>query len=103
MDRYVDLTDDICQNFISLDSMDEKIIPVFMEVLYVPKLDIEALYVDKLDIGNLPVIQQIKKVLLYGFAHKVDRKIIIEYLNIDGFLEKRIYSELDCPNLYYRL
>ena len=92
MDRYVDLTDDICQNFISLDSMDEKIIPVFMEVLYVPKLDI----------GNLPVIQQIKKVLLYGFAHKVDRKIIIEYLNIDGFLEKRIYSEFDCPNLYYR-
>ena len=87
--RYIDYTENRKYLVrVSYYDLDFKIIPIYMRCFYG--------YNDTKEF-------KFKEILLSGYAYKNDDQcVIIEYLNLDGYLEKRIYDERNIPLIFHR-
>lgn len=94
MERYTELTDEIKQHYISCRQITKDILPIYIEVLYIPNFEFNDFE------NNNPV--NIKHILLSGYIWSYCYNIYVEYLNLDGYLETRIYNEYNLPNIYER-
>ena len=83
--RYIEYTEN-CKDLARIYDLDSNPIPVYMRVFYG--------YFDKKSFKS-------KEILLSGYTYKNDNQhVIIEYLNLDGYLEKRIYDNV--PLIFHR-
>ena len=98
--RYVELTKEIEYDYIWKESIETgKIIPVYLEVLYIPEFHLDPNF----DFDNpLNNTTNIKRVLLKGYAYRKGYYIYVEYLNLEGYLETRVYCDEDYPKIYLR-
>jgi len=83
--RYEELTDEIRHHQLGKYDITENKKAVYIEALYMPYLQ-----------------SDVKNILLLGYAWRYEDYIYTEYLNLDGYLEKRIYSDYDFPKIYLR-
>ena len=101
-ERYVELTNEISKRYLHKQQINKDIIPVYLEVLYIPEFN-KKLFLEH-DYTSPPkdLVAPVKKVLLSGYAWRKYNYIYVEYLNLDGYLEMRVYSDQDYPNIFLR-
>ena len=100
--RLSTLTDEISKRYLHKQQITKNIIPVYLEVLYIPEFN-SKLFLEH-DYTSPPedLVSPVKKVLLSGYAWRRYNYIYVEYLNLDGYLEIRVYNEYDYPNIFSR-
>jgi len=101
--RYVELTDEISRQHLCKQQITKNIIPVYLEVLHIPEFDLKQFLEHDYIAPPEELMAPIKKVLLSGYAWKRYDIIYVEYLNLNGYLETRAFSEHDYPNIYMRI
>ena len=100
-ERYEELTDEIKRHQLSKYDITENKEAVYIEVLHIDPLDINLIDYTKA-YPDETIKSNIKSVLLSGYAWRNNDWIYVEYLNLEGYLEKRIYYEYDFPKIYLR-
>lgn len=100
--RYVELTDEISRQYIHKQQITKEIIPIYLEVLHIPEFDLKPFLTHDYVAPPEELMSPIKKVLLSGYAWRKYDIIYIEYLNLNGYLETRAFSDYDYPNIYMR-
>ena len=99
--RYIKLKEEPNLVLIRLNDLTENFVPVYLQALHVPPLDINVI-TDELD-EQPKDTPKAEYILLRGYACAYEDYIYVEYLNPDGFLKTIIYSKhFDFPQLYMR-
>lgn len=101
--RYIKLKEE--HNLIRINTIDltENFIPVYIQVLHIPPLDINIIEMAS-EFDEPPKdAPKAEYILLSGYACADKDYIYVEYLNTDGFLKTNVYVKyFDFPILYIR-
>lgn len=98
--RYIKLEEEPNLVLIRLNDLTENFIPVYIQALHIPPLNINDITNELEPLKDAP---KAEKILLSGYARAYNDYIYVEYLNPDGFLKTIIYAKyFDFPILYIR-
>jgi hypothetical protein len=79
-----------------------KVLPIYITLLYIPEFNVKQFLNHNYKVPPEDLEATIKKVCLPGWGYRKGTYIYTEYLNLDGYLEKRVYDTYEYPEIYLR-